>query len=347
MQPKNNRIYLLIRRTPGLYHPSPPRLILRLATSGTQSQSQDSDSDGDEDDSEDHTLATGKDDDNDKAEDDYAQTRHTLFNPSTLTLNHLFHTLTLQYMHTHLLLHIKLGHQLAADVTIRSRHCLRTTTKQRQGQGREAYLKRLGATLQTARAFRKVLVSVELWSVHARTLPEQLDGVLDALLMPLLSVSKLLPSVTFSSVMSRREFNCGASPGRTNYIIIDLRSWASLAEYSWFWGKRQGIAVNILSVLTKWRKQERCLDWKGRLGADIRGERSLPGWWVWKDESDNEDGKVVFRLCGEKMKMVMEEFVKEFEGRMVVRGGCEWDTEGKGDEAENHDDDDEGIVVVV
>jgi len=333
IQPANKRIYLFIRHVSGLHHhsfpPPPRRLVLHLPVRGHQSHNQDEDeSPGNSDDQADDTERV----------DAYTQTRHTLFHPPTLTLNHHMHSLTLYCMHTQLLLQINLGHQLAADITIRTRHCLRTmTTEQSQRQkeqGREAYVQRLRATLQTAGCFRRVLISVELRNVFARTIPAQLDGVLEALLLSSSLAGMRLKSSTMassSSAVLRRTPSAGTcrltdefDRNCNNYIMVDLQSWANLATHSWYWGKRRGVAVDMLLVLTKWRKQERWSGGKGRLVVDISGEQSLPGCHVWNKERDGGDvsrEEVRFGLCGKRMKMAIDKFRKEFKGRMMtVRG---------------------------
>lgn len=124
---------------------------------------------------------------------------------------------------------------------------------------------------------------------------------------------------------SRRDFDVGASAGRisrrTSYIIVDLQSWADLATYSWYWGARRGIALNILAVLTKWRKQERRLNCKGGIGVDIRGRWSLSGGILLADGriGEVEVDDVPRSMRGKRIEMVMKQFVNEFEGK----DGCE------------------------
>lgn len=371
IQPKNNRIYLFVRLVPGISRApppaAPPRLVLRLLSTDDLSTSSTQDQNGETDEAEED-----QEDQEDKVEDEIAdnfiQTRHSLFAPPTLTLTRLFHTLTLHYMHTHLLLHVKLGHQLAADVTIQSRHCLRqrkavvslknemTETDRQKKQQHQAYRSRLKATLQTAHHFRRILVSMHMWSAFAKTLPGQLDGVLEALVMGAeaarqsrsrsVTTESDTGTSTFCRSLPTTRFDIGSK--RAHYIVVDLTSWAVLSTHNWYWGRRRGVAVDLLRLLQKWRRKD---IWR-RLAVDIRGERSLPDHRLWCPDTADEDDMDMLaeearsELFGKRMKKVVEEFGKEFVGRMIVKGVCEWDSSPKEVGEEDHEEEGGAVVVI-
>lgn len=218
---------------------------------------------------------------------------------------------------------------MSADATARTRYCLRP--RQEVVEGRDEHVAKLRTTSRTAKLFRRVYIALDL-EYFTRTLSEELNSVLEVLVGEDVASNKA------------RDFCIGASVKCDSYIITDLGHWRMLVHDSWYWGKRSAAALDILAVLIRWQRKVAA---QGRPGVDLRGRLSLPRWYY--EEEIREDG---FEAALERQKLglgnirlekLLDDFVAVFEGRMIMRGECEWAITGQ----DMKKDDREGDIVVV
>lgn len=205
--------------------------------------------------------------------------------------------------------------------------------------GKRDRIERMTRTLGTVSGWRRVVVELDHYSVHARTLAEQLDVVLGCLRRhrhhPVLNPSS---SANGNRTVLEKAEQLSSDLGLVqrrggSYVVVDLRQWKHLTRAHFFWGRRKEVAWRLLRVLMKWRGVEGVGE---RLGVDVRGEGGVPtGRALRMGEGGDEDGDVEdgeIRQAEVGVGRVMEEFATAmtatmlgrfgvaFEGRMIVDG---------------------------
>jgi hypothetical protein len=249
-----------------------------------------------------------------------------LYQPPILLVNRQLSDIAAMVLRRDVVLHITVGHALAAQATLKTWKSLRPRAasasygdwsdideedlelvNEKLSQHRR-HLKRLNATLASARRFRKVVIKLHHHSQYANSLSSQLEGVLRHL------------CVGTSSEERGWQLN-------KNYVVIDMQEWMWLLRSFLFSNGRLRVAANVLEVISRFRNMDGFGD---RMIVDVRFAQGFQVIKKGSEDLDEDDRRFleIVKTCNTgrgSMPRLFARFLREFHGRQLRSGKVDWD----------------------